>query len=130
MVLPGAPIDAPVLVAPAPEPSAQEFSCGGGSSVGDGPVSFTGSSVGDPVLFSDGYVEEEGTSNVGIGLIDPTDAPSDVEGMPTVPTPSGVEVPVTCTSCGCEGTTDDGDIVVFDNPSSGQRVSSRTVTNV
>eukprot|EP00903_Cladosiphon_okamuranus_P014284 g13267.t1 len=36
----------------------------------------------------------------------------------------GGEVPVTCTDCICEGTTDEGDVTVFDNPSTANRVVS------
>lgn len=84
------------------------------------------------MLFTDdGVEEEELPSSVGYAsYFVPTDAPpSDGGEMPTVPIPSGEEVAVTCTSCSCVGTTQDGDdVMVFENPSSGNRVSSRTVT--
>lgn len=41
---------------------------------------------------------------------------------------NGGEVAVDCNSCDCQGDSDDGSVVVFDNPSSGSRVS-RTRTS-
>lgn len=40
----------------------------------------------------------------------------------------GGEVAVECTSCNCKGDSDDGTVIVFDNPSSGSRVSVTHVT--
>ena len=38
----------------------------------------------------------------------------------------GGEVSMSCDNCGCTGSSDDGDITVFDNPSSGERVRARS----
>lgn len=38
---------------------------------------------------------------------------------------NGGSVALTCDICECQGTSDDGTITVFDNPSSGERVRER-----
>ena len=38
----------------------------------------------------------------------------------------GGEVSMSCDNCGCTGSSDDGDITVFDSPSSGERVRARS----
>lgn len=41
----------------------------------------------------------------------------------------GGEVAVECSSCNCKGDSEDGSVVVFDNPSTGSRVSLTHVLN-
>lgn len=41
---------------------------------------------------------------------------------------NGGTVSVSCGDCSCDGTSEDGDVLVFDNPSSGTRVSERGAT--
>lgn len=42
---------------------------------------------------------------------------------------NGGSVSVSCNDCACEGSSDDGDVLVFDNPSTGQRVSEERRRN-